>query len=191
VRYVVRIRVSPAILVSALALVAAATGMAVAEPDATTSALSKKKVKKIAAKQVEKLAPGLSVADSAALGGKPASSYVTTAAQPFRNVGAPGQPPFLNGWQNLPPAGGFYPAGFYKDSQGFVHLRGTIEGNDDDGPAFALPAGFRPSKLTRVSAVCPGGGSIVVETNGEVNLSCPEEIAAGTASIDGIAFRVP
>jgi hypothetical protein len=64
-------RPSPAVVVVALALVAALAGTAVAaNPDATTSALGKKKVtriakregKKQATKQIEKLAPSLSVA---------------------------------------------------------------------------------------------------------------------------------
>jgi hypothetical protein len=56
---------SPAILVAALALIAAVAGTAVAGPDASTSAITKKKVKKIAAKQINKLAPDLSVAHAA------------------------------------------------------------------------------------------------------------------------------
>src|SRR5262245_60860514 len=57
-------RPSPAILIAALALVAAFAGTALAGPSASTSALSKKKVKKITTKQINKLAPGLSVASS-------------------------------------------------------------------------------------------------------------------------------
>jgi hypothetical protein len=53
---------SPAILVGVLALVAALAGTAVAGPDASTSAITKKTVKKIATKQINQLAPGLSVA---------------------------------------------------------------------------------------------------------------------------------
>jgi hypothetical protein len=55
---------SPAILVAVLALVAALAGTAVAGPDASTSAITKKKVTKIATKQINKLAPGLSVASA-------------------------------------------------------------------------------------------------------------------------------
>ncbi len=63
--HIKRARPSPVMLVAIVALVAAATGTAVASnPGATTSALNKKKVKKIAAKQVKKLAPGLSVASA-------------------------------------------------------------------------------------------------------------------------------
>jgi hypothetical protein len=60
-----RLRPSPAIIVAIAALVAALAGTAVAaNPDATTSALTKKKVKKIANKQIDKAAPGLSVASA-------------------------------------------------------------------------------------------------------------------------------
>ena len=67
---------SPALIVAALALVAALAGTAVAGPDAGTSALSKKKVKKIATKQINKLAPGLSVANADTLDGLHASAFL-------------------------------------------------------------------------------------------------------------------
>jgi hypothetical protein len=172
-----------------VALVAAAAGTALAGPDASTSAVTKKKVKKIATKQVQKLAPELSVANSAALGGKPANAYATTASEPFRNVGTPGQPPFLNGWSNETAA--FYPAGFYKDSQGFVHLRGSVTGDDDDGAAFTLPAGYRPSKLAKVPGACGTGGFVAVESNGNVNPVCSEDAGGFSFGLDGIAFKVP
>jgi hypothetical protein len=60
-----RARPSPAIVVAVLALVAAVAGTAVAaNPSATSSAINKKKVKKIAKKQVNKLAPSLAVAEA-------------------------------------------------------------------------------------------------------------------------------
>jgi hypothetical protein len=55
-------RPSPALVIAVLALVAAVAGTAVAGPGATTSKLSKKKVVKIADQEINKLAPGLSVA---------------------------------------------------------------------------------------------------------------------------------
>jgi hypothetical protein len=55
-------RPSSGVLVGVLALVAAVAGTAVAGPGATTSKLSKKKVAKIADQEINKLAPGLSVA---------------------------------------------------------------------------------------------------------------------------------
>jgi hypothetical protein len=55
-------RPSPALVVAILALVAALAGTAVAGPGASSSAITKSKVKKIANKQITKRAPGLSVA---------------------------------------------------------------------------------------------------------------------------------
>lgn len=52
-----RRRPSPAIIVAVVALVAALAGTAVAGPGATTSAITKQKVKKIAKKQVNKKFP--------------------------------------------------------------------------------------------------------------------------------------
>jgi len=65
-RQISALRPSAAIVVAVLALVAALAGTAVAGRDVSTSAVSKKKVKKIAkkqaVKQINELAPGLSVA---------------------------------------------------------------------------------------------------------------------------------
>jgi hypothetical protein len=62
-----RARPSPALIVAVVALVAALAGTAVAsDPLATSSAkkVTKKKVKKIADRRINKLAPGLSVANA-------------------------------------------------------------------------------------------------------------------------------
>ena len=60
------LRPSPAIVVAVMALVAAVAGTAVAGPGASTSKITKKKVTKIATKvanqEIDKRAPGLSVA---------------------------------------------------------------------------------------------------------------------------------
>lgn len=60
-----RTRPSPAIVIAVVAIVAAVAGTAVAaDPGATPANLNKSKVKKIARKQVNKLAPRLSVANA-------------------------------------------------------------------------------------------------------------------------------
>jgi hypothetical protein len=75
-------RRSPAIAVAALALVAALAGTALAGTDATTSAISKKKVKKIATKQANKAIDAAlplgsdAIADGAVTGGKLAAGAV-------------------------------------------------------------------------------------------------------------------
>ena len=50
---------SPAIVIASLALIAALAGTSIAGPHATTGGVSPKRAKKIAAKQVRKLSPGL------------------------------------------------------------------------------------------------------------------------------------
>ena len=75
-------RPSPAVVVVALALVAALAGTALAGSDATTSAISKKKVKKIAQKQIDKAIDGVlpvgseNIADGAVSSAKIAAGAV-------------------------------------------------------------------------------------------------------------------
>ena len=77
---------SPALIVAVLALVAAVAGTAIAGDDlgATTSKLTKKKVKKTANKQITKRAPGLSVANADTLDGHPPADFLeSTKLQQF------------------------------------------------------------------------------------------------------------
>jgi hypothetical protein len=200
-------RPSPAIVIAILALVAGVTGAAVAQPTAK-KAVTKKKVKKIAKKQaikqINELAPGLSVAgainatnaDNAAnanaLQGKPASAFASKTSEPYREIDTPGQPPFQNAWSNN--GAGFSTAAFYKDSQGVVHLKGTLLTSADATVAFTLPTGYRPSQGLSMpvgsleNAGAAGGGFLVIRANGEVLPDC----AGGTtchAGMDGLTFR--
>jgi hypothetical protein len=59
-----RMRPSPPMVVAVIALIAALAGTALADQTGSTSAVGKKKVKKIAVKQIRKLAPELSVANA-------------------------------------------------------------------------------------------------------------------------------
>jgi hypothetical protein len=206
-------RPSPGIVVAVLALVAALAGTAIAGTPATTSAINKKKVKKIATKQINKLAPTLSVAsadtagsadtattadtaanaqsasNAGALQGKPASAFAS-ASEPYHEVGTSGEPDFVNGWDNV--VGPFSKAGFYKDSQGVVHLKGNIDTATGDGAgAFTLPPGYRPSEFLIMPAgsVEAAAAQLGVSSNGGMNPTC---FSAGTAcevGIDGLTFR--
>ena len=78
-------RPSPVFILAVLALVAAFAGTAIAGPDAISNKVTKSKVKTIAKKQINKAAPGLSVAEAEKaekaenaenLGGDPASAYL-------------------------------------------------------------------------------------------------------------------
>jgi hypothetical protein len=182
-------RPSPAIVVAVLALVAALAGTAVGNDlVADTSALKKKKVKKIARKQVKKLAPELSVADADTVGGRPPSAFAPAAPEPFHRVGAPGQPQFQNNWHNAgPPAGA---AAFYKDPWEVVRLKGLLNsGTGSDGePAFTLPRGYRPSDILIQPVGC---GGIRISPNGTVTPSCDDPSGLYSIPIDGLTFRVP
>lgn len=196
-------RPSPAIVVAALALVAALAGTAVAGPDASTSAISKKKVKKIAEKQainqINELAPGLSVAnaDTAAsavnanaLGGKPAGAYASSASEPYRDVGTSGQPQLQNGWISFDED---LAVGFYKDPLGVVHLKGVLSRNPGNGlPAFTLPPGYRPTQALDmpVASVFTNNqlSFLGVGTNGNVTAVCQGNPACNVG-IDGLTFR--
>lgn len=188
---------SPATVVAVLALVAALTGTAVAERGATAGAFSKKKAKKIAARQVKKLAPTLSVAnaetagDAKKLGGKSASGYASSTSEPYRDVGVPGQPQFQNGWSSF---GDESAVGFYKDPLGVVHLKGIPSRNPgNDKAAFTLPPGYRPSQGVAMPAAATfttsGPAFVSVGTDGAVVPVC-QPGSACNIGIDGLTFRV-
>ena len=189
---------------------------AIAGPDASTSAVSKKKVKKIAKKQaikqinalapsladeqIDRRAAGLSVAraenagsatNAGALQGKPASAFASSKSEPYREVGAPGQPVFQNGWINSNPAGGASTAAFYKDPLGVVHLKGSIFRNPGGVVAFTLPPGYRPSQrlhLPMTDFGLSGESLLTIEPDGDVTPSCSGG-AECEPGIDGLTFR--
>ena len=132
---------------------------------------------------IAKLAPGLSVADSAALGGRPASAYATVESEPFRIVGAPGEPPFQNGWENNNVAGNA-PVAFYKDPIGVVHLQGDAENTaTGQSTVFTLPPGYRPSAQLLFSF---SDDTVLVHDDGSVRANCS---GGCFPTFTGITFR--
>lgn len=99
---------------------------------------------------------------------------------------------YENSWVTYTTAPHGDPAGFYKDREGFVHLRGHVKDGTLSLPIFRLPVGLRPITNTLCFAVVaqttPGTvqmGQINVEPDGDVVL-----VAGGTGlvSLDGITF---
>jgi hypothetical protein len=140
-------------------------------------------------------------------------------AEALHVVGTPGNPQFNNGgegdciWtpnQTPPLPERFNPTGFYKDSLGYVHLTGVAFPNDapggdgtcgggagessEDGYAFILPPGYRPTNDDL--AATSGSGTLIV---GSTPLSVtPDTFPAGAVVslssgspvlLDGIVFE--
>jgi hypothetical protein len=113
-------------------------------------------------------------------------------------VGAPGQPPFLDGSSNLPPEGPFkyQSVSFYKDHEGIVHLRGVAKGGTEGPLIFTLPLGYRPASgaaevflgLEKSVVFIFGSNEVILgkDLSGDVFIEGEEGEAA---LLSGITFR--
>ena len=102
-------------------------------------------------------------------------------------------PTLLNGWANFV---GWAAAGYTKDNQGLVHLKGLLK----DGvtavgtPIFKLPVGYRPSENRVFSVATFNGTSLIharvdVGSNGDVETGVQDNNVQNTwLSLDGISF---
>jgi hypothetical protein len=192
---------SPAMIVAVAALVAALGGTAAALSGKDTVAHNDLKNNVVHSEEIKQ--------------GQVKSSDLAD-AEPFRRVGAAGQPPFSTGgegdceWElsdsEIP---GINPAAFYKDPDGAVHMVGAVTGDGDSGGdtfcdstapgqiedaiVFALPAGYRPENATIVGV----GHSEALVVGDEAASLAGETIPAGSvlavnegqAIIDGAIFR--
>jgi hypothetical protein len=111
-------------------------------------------------------------------------------------VGAPGEPGFLNDWENAGVSG--EAAAYYKDHEGIVHLKGSvIEGTKP--LVFVLPPGYRPAnnKLLNFPVACfgfgcaSGVGSATVRGTGAGFADAEGGVAipGDDTSLNGISFR--
>jgi hypothetical protein len=92
---------------------------------------------------------------------------------------------FLNNWKNHS-SSTYNTAGYFKDSQGLVHLKGLIVGKGLN-IIFRLEAGYRPSARELHCAIANNNiARIDVENNGNVRLVSG---AHTDVSLDGITFR--
>jgi hypothetical protein len=169
------------------------------------NAVTTKKIKKeaVTAKKVKKGTLTGTQINVAKLGTVPSATHATLAdsippAEPTHLVGAPGEPFFEGGSNNVGASGPLRlnNVGFYKDHDGIVHLEGIAKVGK--GPLlaslFTLPAGYRPAPGTVIifeqaleSPVIIAGSNTVVEgidLSGKV-LGGEEEIVI----LDGITYR--
>jgi hypothetical protein len=132
------------------------------------------------------------------LDGLSSAAFVKTANEPVHVVDAPGEPGFQNNYANY--GSGFSTVGFYKDSTGIVHLRGTLvktTGTFDGSAVYTLPAGYRPPQiLSMPAAVDSGSGALQINTDGSVIVYCwtgPCTTGVGGVGVgvgmDGLTFR--
>ena len=118
------------------------------------------------------------------------------ASEAYREIGAVGQPAFQNAWVNFN-AATWSTAAFYKDSQGIVHLKGTLDGGTAGTTAFTLPVGYRPAKNSEFAIGGAGAATaadvfLFVLANGEVHQDAPVPATrVSTASRSGPVAKAP
>ena len=89
-----------------------------------------------------------------------------------------------------------YHAGYYKDSGGIVHLRGSLAGGTAyPAVVFRLPVGARPNHTLwlPIYAVNGSSGGLEIDPDGRAKVFDDNSGSDvnGYASLDGISFRVP
>jgi len=92
----------------------------------------------------------------------------------------------LNGWLNY--GASYNPAGYFKDKNGIVHLRGLVKSGATGVSIFNLPAGYRP-QYREIHATITNPNSIAridVLASGEVQMVMGSN---AWISLDGITFR--
>lgn len=93
---------------------------------------------------------------------------------------------FQNSWVDFG-GGTFSTVGYYKDTDGIVHLRGAVKSGTVASPAFTLPTGFRPSALSYFPCVSNNlFGFMSIGAGGGVT---PQSGSNSYFSLDGISFR--
>lgn len=90
-------------------------------------------------------------------------------------------PALINSWTNS--GGAYATAGYWKDPNGIVHLRGRITGGAFPSDAFVLPADYRPTST--LSFAVPTGAVVDVESDGSVRPISGSSYVA----LDNITFR--
>lgn len=95
--------------------------------------------------------------------------------------------PFLqNGWIRYDTT--WSNAGYMRDHNGFIHLRGLVKSGTVGSTMFQLPLGHRPAQQLLISTISNGAvGRIRVQTNGVVAAESPSSNV--WVALDGITFK--
>ena len=99
--------------------------------------------------------------------------------------------PLLNNWVVYDNATGFTQPAYLKDANGFVHLKGIVEGGAANSAIVTLPAGYRPLERHIFFGYASGGEAarIDVAANGTVVADPGAFVSSLTSvSLDGITF---
>jgi hypothetical protein len=91
-----------------------------------------------------------------------------------------------NGWVPYDVTNYFAPA-FFKDGQGFVHIRGLMKNGTINSSAFVLPAGYCPTKTSQFPAIDGANAASVVQIDTFGNVT-PQIGSNAAYRIDGIIF---
>lgn len=95
------------------------------------------------------------------------------------------EPTFTNSWVNY--GGSYETAGYWKDQNNIVHLKGFIKNGTIGAAAFTLPVGYRPSAIASFSIVSNAAfGGLNIASNGAVTVAIGNN---ANASLSGITFR--
>jgi hypothetical protein len=177
----------------------AVTGKKVKNRSLTGADVNLKKLGKVPSAATADRATSAATADTATSAGTATTASNLAAPEAFHEVGAPGDTPFSPGASNFPspsPDIDFETAGFYKDHEGLVHLRGMV--NPGAGQIlFKLPPGYQPRtrKLLELVASCrcpTAEKTVTVQIIGPgVSPGTDGNILAdsGPVSLDGLTFR--
>jgi hypothetical protein len=139
--------------------------------------------------------------DASTLGivpGAATASHATTAdsanalapPEPWHVVGTPGEPPFMNGCEDLEAGDPATFISFYKDHEGVVHIEGYYECSSAGETAFQLPEGYRPKSLEQFALPFAGGGAgiaIFPYTGGIA--SGAVKCGSNVCDLNGVTFR--
>jgi len=193
-----RFRPSPAMIVAGIALVIALGSGAYAASTLPKNSVGTKQLKNsaVTTKKIKNGAVTGSKVKLSSLGSVPNASHAGVADALSSNGGFKPLPTNVSGNWTDDPGDDSVSVGYYKDHDGFVHLRGAVSRSSGSDTIIAtLPAGYRPARSpgdTSIGQFFPvqtlnAVGSVLIHsTDGQIELRSgnPPFVA-----LDGIVFK--